>query len=612
MSEDNDYSNFASYDDNGNVVGGSNDNGGNSTPAPMAGWYDDLWGSYNNFVDRRYDYRTDPSKLPKFDDFVGAQQKAHADHFGVPLNRPWNADVDIARAKTETIDAPFLAAVEEYNSLYGTNYQVDPAFLGANSRSGVNPYMDSQPMRNRNESGFFKQGPGRALLAAAAIAAGGWGLAGLAEGAGAMASADAIGLAQMGQAAGLTGSALSEFVASGGTLGSTAAGVGGAVAGSMPNSYWSMLADSSGAGAPSAAAGTMNGLGTVSSTGNLSLGNIGAGSLLGGQAGSVVAGGAGALGLSAETVAAMQALGYSGAEIASMGGNVLNGFTATQALSAGGSAPLSVFDKFLNGILDNPIRSALSAGQILSGISTANRAMSPQQAQAMADPFSPYRQQYINQLNAVMANPALAMSQPGYQFQRQQGEQAIDRKLAARGMGSYTPDGRGSASGGADIARMKYGQEYALGSYNNYVKQLSELAGATQAPGVGGQAALTAQTAAARAATEGWGAINQGIGTADKIMQLAPSGNPNNSGWSTPAISGAGAGESIMASGYGANLAASNPWSGGPEMPRGYTPPGFVMSPFDVAVPLEEAMTQDWYINPNPKSGGGNYNIGWD
>jgi len=199
---------------------------------------------------------------------------------------------------------------------------------------------------------------------------------------------------------------------------------------------------------------------------------------------------------------------------------------------------MDAFDKFTKGITDNPIRSALSAGQILSGISTANKAMSPAQARAMADPFSSSRQQYVNQLNAVMANPSLAMSQPGYQFQRQQGEQAIDRKLAARGMGSYTPDGRGSASGGADIARMKYGQEYALGSYNDYVKQLSGLAGATQAPGVGGQAALSAQTAAANAATQGWGAINQGIGTMQGIMKAAPSGNPNNSGWSTPATPG--------------------------------------------------------------------------
>jgi hypothetical protein len=59
----------------------------------------------------------------------------------------------------------------------------------------------------------------------------GLGGAGVAAGAGeaaaaggAFSAADAIGLAQMGEAAGLTGSALDAFVASGGTLGSTAAG----------------------------------------------------------------------------------------------------------------------------------------------------------------------------------------------------------------------------------------------------------------------------------------------------------------------------------------------------------------------------------------------------
>lgn len=83
-------------------------------------------------------------------------------------------------------------------------------------------------------------------------------LGGAATGFGAgAAGGNTLGLQQMGQAAGLTGSALSEFVASGGTLGSTAAGAGGAVAASIPQSYWSMLADSSGAGAPSAAAGTI-------------------------------------------------------------------------------------------------------------------------------------------------------------------------------------------------------------------------------------------------------------------------------------------------------------------------------------------------------------------
>ena len=57
-------------------------------------------------------------------------------------------------------------------------------------------------------------------------------LGGAATGFGAgAAGGNTLGLQQMGQAAGLTGSALSEFVASGGTLGSTAAGAGGIASG---------------------------------------------------------------------------------------------------------------------------------------------------------------------------------------------------------------------------------------------------------------------------------------------------------------------------------------------------------------------------------------------
>ena len=81
---------------------------------------------------------------------------------------------------------------------------------------------------------FNKYGVG--LMSAAVL---GPAIAGAAGGAGvgAAASADAIGLAQMGQAAGLSGSALSEFVASGGTLGSTAAGAGGITSGFTASPY---------------------------------------------------------------------------------------------------------------------------------------------------------------------------------------------------------------------------------------------------------------------------------------------------------------------------------------------------------------------------------------
>lgn len=78
------------------------------------------------------------------------------------------------------------------------------------------------------KAGVSSPGVGITLMAAGlGTALGAGGVGGAAGGAFDFAAADALGLQQMGQAAGLSGSALSEFVASGGALGSTAAGGGG-------------------------------------------------------------------------------------------------------------------------------------------------------------------------------------------------------------------------------------------------------------------------------------------------------------------------------------------------------------------------------------------------
>lgn len=117
----------------------------------------------------------------------------------------------------------------------GNQYYVPQAAYDQ-SQAAMFPYSNKA-----NESGFdkfmeglFQSGP---MIASAAFL--GPAIAGAMGGAGvgAAASADAIGLAQMGQAAGLTGSALSEFVASGGTLGSTAAGAGGIASGFTASPY---------------------------------------------------------------------------------------------------------------------------------------------------------------------------------------------------------------------------------------------------------------------------------------------------------------------------------------------------------------------------------------
>ena len=57
---------------------------------------------------------------------------------------------------------------------------------------------------------------------------------------------------------------------------------------------------------------------------------------------------------------------------------------------------------------------------------------------------------------------------PGYQFQLQQGNQALERSLAARGLGQ---------SGAALKAAQEYGQGLANQTYNDYFNRQAQLAG---------------------------------------------------------------------------------------------------------------------------------------
>ena len=227
------------------------------------------------------------------------------------------------------------------------------------------------------------------------------------------------------------------------------------------------------------------------------------------------------------------------------------GTIATAGAELGGlSGSTGVFDQFINYVSNltpssaaNDIKSASDLAKLGSSVvgigsginSIVNPGISPTAAQNMTDPFASSRQQYIDQLNAVMANPSLTMSQPGYQFQYQQGLQGLDRSLAQRGMGTSTPGQPGTpASGGAGIAQQKYGQEYALSSYNNYVNRLAGLAGATQQPAQGGQAALTAQQAAQKQAQAGWGALTQGAGTLSTYFGGPQTGGTQTTGMTSP------------------------------------------------------------------------------
>lgn len=126
-------------------------------------------------------------------------------------------------------------------------------------------------------------------------------------------------------------------------------------------------------------------------------------------------------------------------------------------------------------------------------------ALDAQQSQAdrvYADQ-APYREQGVNALRTLagevgqMPTAQEVMSDPGYQFGMNQGQQALQRQFAARG---------GRVSGAAMKAATEYGQNYATTGFNaayqrrqDRLNRLAALAGigqtATQASGQAGMAA---------------------------------------------------------------------------------------------------------------------------
>lgn len=111
--------------------------------------------------------------------------------------------------------------------------------------------------------------------------------------------------------------------------------------------------------------------------------------------------------------------------------------------------------------------------------------------------FAPYRETGVNalkQLEAEINQPVSAqdvMSDPGYQFGLQQGQQALDRKIAAMG---------GRVSGAAIKAAGRFGTDYASSGFNaayqrrqDRLNRLAALAGVGQSA-TGSSAAAGAQS----------------------------------------------------------------------------------------------------------------------
>jgi hypothetical protein len=105
------------------------------------------------------------------------------------------------------------------------------------------------------------------------------------------------------------------------------------------------------------------------------------------------------------------------------------------------------------------------------------------------DPYGPYRAGAAAKLDALMNNPATAMSMPGFQMQLDQGINAVERGAAAKA---------GLFSGGEQAALQATGMNTFGSYYNSTLANLMQMSGATDKPSAAGlaasQAALNQQT----------------------------------------------------------------------------------------------------------------------
>ena len=140
------------------------------------------------------------------------------------------------------------------------------------------------------------------------------------------------------------------------------------------------------------------------------------------------------------------------------------------------------------------------ASQLAGGLKTlAGTGVSTGQA----DPFAQYRPYFGQQLYNLFQNPNAVTQMPGYQFGLQQAMQGLQAGQARQG---------NLVSGGALAQAGQLQQGYGLQQLSNWINTLSPLAGATQLPGQGAQAAQGIGTSNIAGTLGGLQAVSGGLG----------------------------------------------------------------------------------------------------
>lgn len=272
-----------------------------------------------------------------------------------------------------------------------------------------------------------------------------------------------------------------------------------------------LLGAGTGAGAAGAGAGAVQGMTAAElAAADPYLASIGgAGSVTGGMETAGMLSAAGAPGVAASTAAGNVAtgLGYDTLGTAATGAGltgttapgisqiaqqVTQGASGTPAVDQVAKTPTTTGASWLD-YLSTGLGLTQGIQQLTGGTSLDANAI-----RNMVDPFAPYRGQYAEQLNQLMTQPSTVTTLPGYQFLQQQGQQAVQRALAAQGR---------TVSGQEQLALQEQDQGLANRFYNEQYQKLAQLSGANANPAAGGTAAADTMTQNLNQNQAGWGTL---------------------------------------------------------------------------------------------------------
>lgn len=368
-------------------------------------------------------------------------------------------------------------------------------------------YPLSQMTKSPNGLGFAWEGLKSFMstppMIGLGLVAGGMGLAGMGgaggaaagAGSGGFAGADALGLAQMGQAAGLSGGALDAFIASGGALGSAAAGGGGIGLGAAGGAFNYGAADQLGLQQMGQAAGLQGQAlqDFISSGGTLGSTAAGGGGLLNNlpstpSTGGGGAGGAGGVGGNGTSSGGTDAVGsdWATGQATGAAGGLLPQTAGGLTAANGAGTATTALQRIMSGTGTTADWASIAgtAGSTILGMYNESQKNSDQKA--LADQYmafgAPSRARYEGSFA-----PGFSMAnEPGYKDALDSTSDSLLRKLSATGGNPY------GNPGGLIEANKAINSSLALPALNNFRNQNAATGGYgafnTAAPGAASNA----------------------------------------------------------------------------------------------------------------------------